>query len=476
MPSTLALRIIGIAVLVAMLVALIAGGVAITAVRRTALEANTAQLAQQADVVQGELTAAPTDSPGTASLLKVLADQGVLVVTFDGSRMTSGDATAVGVASATRLLRGAALPMSDTVRIAGKTWVVQARALPATSGDRGFALVTEADRGAVSARVLIRRTLIAMLIGLGVAIPAGLVLARVVSRPLRRTAVVANTMAAGRRDLRIKAGGPAEVREVADAVNRLADALAGSESRQQRFLAAVSHELRTPLAAVSGLADALSDDLVAPAEVGQVGATIRAEAARLERLVADLLDLARLGTADFVLDMQPTEVTEVLTSMARVWQVRCDQRSVSLLIRGLDQPAMVWADVRRLRQVLDGLAENALRVLQPGQGLVLEALAGVGDTVRIEVRDGGPGLTTDDYRVAFEPGVLHERYRQTRPSGAGLGLALAHGLVSRMGGTLTAGPAPEGGVCAAITLRRAAAQESPGSSWISVPGSTGWAP
>ncbi|MGI8591118.1 MAG: ATP-binding protein, partial [Nakamurella sp.] len=68
------------------------------------------------------------------------------------------------------------------------------------------------------------------------------------------------------------------------------------------------------------------------------------------------------------------------------------------------------------------------------------------------VRDGGPGLAPEDYPVAFEQGVLHERYRGRRPGGAGLGLALADSLVTRLGGVITAGPAPEGGAGFWITL------------------------
>jgi len=69
------------------------------------------------------------------------------------------------------------------------------------------------------------------------------------------------------------------------------------------------------------------------------------------------------------------------------------------------------------------------------------------------VRDGGPGLAPEDYPVAFERGVLNKRYRDSRPVGSGIGLALAHGLVTRMGGTLTAGPAPEGGAAFTVAFR-----------------------
>ena len=80
-----------------------------------------------------------------------------------------------------------------------------------------------------------------------------------------------------------------------------------------------------------------------------------------------------------------------------------------------------------------------------------ESAAGDGSAV-LQVRDGGPGLAPEDYPVAFEPGVLHERYRGLRPGGAGLGLALVHSLVRRLGGSVVASGAPEGGLAMTIRL------------------------
>jgi len=109
----------------------------------------------------------------------------------------------------------------------------------------------------------------------------------------------------------------------------------------------------------------------------------------------------------------------------------------------------VTAEPRRLRQVLDGLAENALRVTPAGAPLVFAVLtAGA-----LQIRDGGPGLAPDDYAVVFERGALHDRYRGHRPVGiGGIGLALVHGLVTRMGGTIGAEPAAEGGACFTVAL------------------------
>jgi signal transduction histidine kinase len=259
------------------------------------------------------------------------------------------------------------------------------------------------------------------------------------------------TMSNGRRDLRAPVAGPREVADVADAVNRLAEALARSESRQKDFLLSVSHELRTPLTAVSGFAESLADGVVTGQDVPRIGRLVLDEAHRLDRLVSDLLDLARLGAEDFRLDVVDVDLTQLVRATAEVWQSRCAARDVPYRADTPPYPLPVRADPRRLRQVLDGLTENALRVTPAGRPIVLSLETASGRAV-LRVRDGGPGLADADYQVAFQRGVLHGRYQHNRPVGTGVGLALAHGLVTRMGGTIQAGPAPEGGACFTITL------------------------
>jgi two-component system sensor histidine kinase BaeS len=106
-----------------------------------------------------------------------------------------------------------------------------------------------------------------------------------------------------------------------------------------------------------------------------------------------------------------------------------------------------------VRQVLDGLLENALRVTPAGAVIVLAVRAEQGYAV-LEVRDGGPGLRPDDLAVAFDRGELYRRYRGVRQVGTGLGLAIVAGLTTRLGGTVEAGHAVEGGARFTVRLPR----------------------
>jgi two-component system sensor histidine kinase BaeS len=272
---------------------------------------------------------------------------------------------------------------------------------------------------------------------------------------LKRTAAAAHAISTGRRDVAIPPEGPAEVREVSDALNRLATGLARSEVRQRQFLMSVSHELRTPLTAINGYAESLADGVVPPEQTARVGAIMLGESHRLSRLVGDLLDLARLDAQEFRVDLSLIDVGTVVDSAAEVWAGRCAVEGVRFVAERQDGPLVATTDPARLRQVLDGLLENALRVTPSGAPIVLatrlEQAAGGPIYVVTEVRDGGPGLSDEDLAVAFDRSVLYERYRGVRQVGTGLGLAIARGLVQRIGGQIEAGHSSEGG--ARFTVR-----------------------
>ncbi|MDT7617803.1 MAG: two-component system, OmpR family, sensor kinase [Pseudonocardiales bacterium] len=446
--ASLAWRVTASCLLVALVAVGVAALVSLRLVTATARQVTHDVLAQQADVVAAQL-----DDPGGAvrsvlglgKVVQVLEGQDVAVVPL-GVRRTAdvdkGVAAAITRSGAARALSGT--PVSATVDVGGTVYLVEAR--PAGTG--AFALVRTSESGPIGSALLRRNIGFSLLAGVGVAVLVGVVVGRLLARPLRRTASAAHLLRSGRRDVRVPVEGPVEVAEVAGAVNELADALARSEARQREFLLSVSHELRTPLTAVRGFAESLADGVVDGTDVAPTGAVILREAQRLDRLVSDLMELARLEADDFALDPMPVDLTALATEASDVWRARCQSAGVAFRLVTPPGPVLVTADPRRLRQVLDGLAENALRVTPSGAPLVFAVLPGA-----LQIRDGGPGLAPEDYAVVFERGALHDRYHGHRPVGVGgIGLALVHGLVTRMGGTIRAEPAVEGGACFTVAL------------------------
>jgi two-component system, OmpR family, sensor kinase len=337
-------------------------------------------------------------------------------------------------------------PMSLTRDVGGTRTLVEAR-----PSQLGGVVLAQSLSDASFARDAVKRIALALLIGLAVAALAGLLLARLLARPLKTAARTAHLIAAGARNVRVPPEGPAEVAEVADSLNALSAALVTSEGRQRDFLLSVSHELRTPLTAITGFAESLADGVTTGADVQPVGRTVLGEARRLDRLVSDLLDLARLGALDFRIDLQPVDLTALVEAAGEVWRARCEAVGVVGRTDLPRHPVFCVTDPTRVRQILDGLAENALRVTPAGRPVLLGLYETPGAAV-LQVRDGGPGLAPEDLPVAFERSVLYERYRGVRQVGTGVGLALVHGLTTRLGGTADAGRAPEGGACFTVRL------------------------
>lgn len=315
----------------------------------------------------------------------------------------------------------------------------------------GVILVQPSSVAGGTATELIGRLLLALVIGLAIAVAIALAAGAWLTTPLRRAADAALRLGRGERGIHVRPEGPAEVADMAEALNRLAAALAISEGRQREFLLSVSHELRTPITSVRGYAEALADGFVAGDDVARTGSVMAAETQRLDRLVSDLLDLARLRADDFVIECVDVDLRGMLADASEVWSDRCQRADVALMVEVPDTAVIVRADPLRLRQVIDNLAENALRVT-PAGGVIVMTGRREEEWGIVEVRDSGPGLAADDLDVAFEPGILHERYRGLRPVGTGLGLALVGRLAAGMGGWARAGSAVEGGAAFTVAV------------------------
>ncbi|HEY2675219.1 MAG TPA: ATP-binding protein [Rugosimonospora sp.] len=437
---TLTARAVLTGCLVALVSVLVTALVAIPLAVRAASGAERSGLASQTEIV----AAAIDLRPGTATtLVRDLHAENIDVYVVRAGRVDRGALPARFVEAVT-----AGRPVSGTARVGGRRVLVEGRPLPGRGN--GVILTERAATG--TAPAVLRRLSLALVAGLIAGALAGVLLARRLARPIRHAAGAAARLSAGDRSVRVEPEPPVEVEELAHALNELGSALSTSESRQREFLLSISHELRTPLTTLKGYAEALADGVIGPDGAARTGQTMLAEAEHLDRLVADLLALARLDAVDFPLAVLPVDLTALVGDAAEAWAGRCAAVGVVLRTDLPPEPVTVPTDPGRIRQVIDGLMENALRVVPPGAPLVLAVYPPVppGFAV-IEVRDGGPGFTDADLAVAFERGALHERYRGVRKVGSGLGLALAAGLVRRLGGTIQAGHAPEGG--ARFTVR-----------------------
>jgi two-component system OmpR family sensor kinase len=302
------------------------------------------------------------------------------------------------------------------------------------------------------------------LIGVGAVLAAALVaaaLARRFSRPLVTAVDATRRIASGDFDASV-AVGPHEVPEfaqLADSINAMGAALARARDQERQFLLSVSHELRTPLTSIRGYADAVLDG--ATDDPHAAAAVISAEARRLERLVQDLLDLARLDADRFALELRTVDAALVLRQVVAGFQPRAADLGIGLVVApGSEVTRPVTADSDRLGQILANLVENAASF---ATHQVVVGLDGGPDGVVLWVDDDGPGIPADQLTRVFDRHFTTDR-TPGRRKGSGLGLAIVAELAAAMGAEVHAespiGPDRSAGTRMIVNLRHPPGQAS----------------
>ncbi|HEY1446589.1 MAG TPA: HAMP domain-containing sensor histidine kinase [Acidimicrobiales bacterium] len=287
-------------------------------------------------------------------------------------------------------------------------------------------------------------------------------LVRLGLRPLEDVEATADAIAAGNLDQRVPgADEPTEVGRLARALNVMLeriqnafDARVRSESRLKQneqhlrqFVADASHELRTPIAAVSAYAELFERGAGTRSEdLPRIAAGIRTETERMDRLVSDLLTLARLDEG-VPMEREPVELVALgseavrtATAVGPAWPVQF----------WAPHPVEVIGDRDRLRQVVDNLLAN-VRAHTPEGTTTTVRVDQIGDQAEIEVRDTGPGMPGDEANRIFERFYRSDPARTRTSGGSGLGLSIVAAIVEAHGGTVTASSAPGEGM--AVTVR-----------------------
>ena len=236
-------------------------------------------------------------------------------------------------------------------------------------------LMQPTDVAERATRTIIGRMILGALFAIVLAMLVVSVYTRRATRPIKRAVRAAEHMAEGARDVRLPQGGVAEFADLATSMNELSDALARSEDRQRQFLLSVSHELRTPLTAIGGYTEALADGVVDPDDVPEIAAIMRSESERLQRLVSDLLDLSRAGAVELRLTPTDVDMSALIVEAGQVWNDRCEREGVVFRLVTPARPLHITTDALRVRQIIDNLCENALRVT-PAGGRVAVTAAG----------------------------------------------------------------------------------------------------
>ena len=358
-------------------------------------------------------------------------DERVVQVPLDGS------AELLPPERARLLRRGVRL--DGTLESEGTRYLYAARLV----NGKGFILLRPASSTNSAWRPHIEGLALAAVATAALAALIAFLLARAISRPVRRVAEATRGLAgSGPAPPPVPVEGPRELALLAESFNEVSIALARAREAEQAFLLSVSHELKTPLTAIRGYAEGLGEGAL---PVDEAAATIVTESRRLERLVGDLLDLARMRKAEFSVRSELIDLSAIAQEALRRYETQAREFGVTLEAEGT-ATAPATGDADRTLQIVSNLVENALRLTPAGGSVRIVTEPGA-----IRVEDTGPGLQPEELGQAFERFYLYSRYGRERPVGTGLGLAIVKELAHGMGGSVAAESTP--GALTVFTVR-----------------------
>jgi signal transduction histidine kinase len=287
----------------------------------------------------------------------------------------------------------------------------------------------------------------------------GMFVSTTVTDELRRLAQAAGDLAAGDLGARARVGGRDEVAQVAVAFNAMAAQLEAAAARRAEYetlrrdlIAWTSHDLRTPLTSIRAMIEALNDGLVSDeATRERYYRTIRAEVVALNTLIDDLFELAQLDAGGLTLEFEMHSLSDLISDTLESFLPLAQQREVTLVgevTAGLDPVRM---NAPRIGRVLGNLLANALRHTPAGGSIRLDAWR-TDRAVQVAVTDSGPGFAAGELPRVFEKFYRGEGARSRATGGAGLGLAIASGIVEAHGGRIWAENAGPGGARVSFEL------------------------
>jgi signal transduction histidine kinase len=288
------------------------------------------------------------------------------------------------------------------------------------------------------------------------AVAAALVLAGSIAGGIETLRAASSALAAGDLGARAPDRGPAELADLGASFNEMAANVEALFDARRELVAWASHDLRTPIASMQAMLEALEDGLAEPEHYLPA---LRDQVYVLGRLVDDLFELARIDAGLLTLELSEASLAGVVESCVRGLEAEARVRQVRIETR-IYEPVSVLCAPEKVERVLFNLLTNALRHT-PSDGSVAVVVEPHADEIQVSVEDTGEGIAADSARQMFDRFWRGDRARARTNGGAGLGLAIAQGLVEAQGGRIWAENRPEGGARVSFTLAPAPAGTRP---------------
>jgi two-component system, OmpR family, sensor histidine kinase SaeS len=277
------------------------------------------------------------------------------------------------------------------------------------------------------------------------AVGASLILARSITRSIRRVSDASLRLASGDLASRADTSGAREIAQLADSFNTMAESIGRLFDARRELVAWASHDLRTPLASMQAMIEAIEDGVATPEQYLPI---LREQVRALSSLVDDLFELARIDAGVLALSVHEVHVSSLVESAMRLLEPEAAARNVRLVAE-LDRSAAATVAPEKIERVLFNLLTNAMRHT-PDDGSIAIRLEQDGRDVVVQVEDTGDGLPEDAPARMFDRFWRADRARSG--GGMGIGLAIARGLVEAHGGRIWAENRREGGARVSFTL------------------------
>lgn len=295
----------------------------------------------------------------------------------------------------------------------------------------------------------------------GIAIAIGIFISTALTDRIRELDQAAQSIASGNLDTRISYEGQDEIADLSKSFNQMADQLQVAANKQKEterlrrdLIAWVSHDLQTPLTSIRAILEALADGIVDdPATIQRYLRTAQKDVASLSLLIDDLFQLAQLDAGGLQLEVAANSITDLVSDTLESFSTVAARKEIELL--GKVEPGVdpVWMDAQRIGRVLNNLVGNAVQYT-PSRGRVEVEVTRENNDILVRVKDTGEGIPPDDIQLIFDRFYRGEKSRNRATGGAGLGLAIARGIVEAHGGEIGLTSNPESGTCFSFTLPR----------------------
>lgn len=273
------------------------------------------------------------------------------------------------------------------------------------------------------------------------------------TKNLTKISSVSEVIAAGEFNKRLDIKTQDEIGNLARSFNKMVEALQKQEEMRRNFIANVSHELRTPMTSIRGFIEGILDGTIPAEKQSRYLKIVKEEIVRLNRLVNDLLDLAKMEAGEVSIVFSDFDINEIIRQSVIKLESLINEKNLEIIVNFDEEETFVKADADAIERVLLNLLHNAIK-FTPGGGIIVVNTTLQKDTVLISVADNGTGIEKDELDMIWERFYKSDKSRGQYKSGTGLGLAIVKNIINEHGQDIWVESEIDKGAIFYFTLKR----------------------